>query len=236
MVVSNDGPTPVRLVDVRVVGSGYRPVQAGQQVAAHRDVSLTLADTRTCGEALLEAGPSRSALVRARTRAGLLVSRTLRLTDDAWAALVEAAQRRCGYLTPEHALTTRVQVGGRGTRLSLRLTLHNSGRVPLLVSSADVLGSPLISEPATALPLEVPAGATRELSATTSLDCDPTESYGGGGPLSRDLELQVLPVLRDGRGALTSVSVDAPVVQQRLALLPTCKVEAVSHTDTVTVG
>lgn len=233
VLVSNDGPAAVRLVDVRVDGPGYRRVPASGRIASRDATDLALVDTRTCGEELLEADGAGTAEVRVRTGAGRLVQRTVAVPVDAWTALLEAAQRRCGYLAPQQALTTTLQLGRHGSRPSLHVTLRNTGRVPLVLAYVALPGLPLFADARRKLPLTVPAGATRALDVVLLSSCDPSGLYTGDGPTGGVLELQVLPALRDGQGVLTSVTVEDLVVARQLtAQTPTC----VTTPDVVVAG
>lgn len=223
VVLENDGPTGVRLVDVRVQAPGYRRVAAHGALAAHSTVTVALRDTRTCGEQLLTDGGPGSLEVRARTAAGRLLTRTVVLSPDAWTDLVDAAQRRCGYQSPERALTTSVTVQKQGRRLLVRLQLHNRDRVPLLLQSVvDPVGSTVTVVGGAGLPVTVPAGQDRELTVTLVPGCLPADVEGE--PL---LALQVQPVLSGYDGQPATVEVLGPGGRQQVAALrPACTGEA----------
>jgi hypothetical protein len=154
--VTSTGPDPITLESVQLHDPGYSRLTVNAQLPVRGISHLTVPDTRTCSEDLLNGsfgGPP--ATVRFRV-AGREVTRSVPVPPDLYQALTEAAQTRCGFLPGSKALGGRLSVRPVGSQLKVALELTNAGRLPLYVRSTYVLTPGL----------EVPAGGSYVLVRT----------------------------------------------------------------------
>lgn len=140
--LTNEGPDAVTLVSMQLQGPGYGPLPLGGTLATGSSATVAVPDTRTCSEDLvsgLSVGLSDlSAVLRFRV-AGRALTRTVPVASDLHQALVDAAARRCGYLPAGQALGIRLSLRPSADGVAVTLHLTNSGRLPLLVTSASAL-------------------------------------------------------------------------------------------------
>ena len=160
VLVSNDGRSPVTVLDVTVLAPGQQAQRVTRrQLSRGATAPGTLPDTMPCSEQLVAGPTSGLARVRVRTSTGHELVRQVVLDPTLWADLRGLAQVRCGYLPATRAFATTVAAVRSGGALELHLVVTNRGRLPLTVTSfgAQISGL-LVSQP---LPLLVPARSTK---------------------------------------------------------------------------
>ena len=214
LLVQNTGPSDVRLLEVQV--DGYPTQRTDVLVPRAGADTVDLKDTVTCTEKVLLTGDQNRVRLRLRTPGGTVVTRRLDLTGDAWLPLAALAQKRCGYLSPGEALkiTAAGQVVGRA--LDLRVTVRNTGRVPLRLDGVNLpAGFDWRTVPAP--PTSLPASQTTPTSLLVRLtvnSCPDAQSSLVGDPVVAFSTVQLL-----SGGAEYGAGDSPPVLEDALPLL-----------------
>jgi hypothetical protein len=134
LALINEGPAPVRVLDVAFVGEGYATGPVDADAVKYQTVTVAVPLGTRCPTTLLAGGPTRLQ-VRARTARGTVLTRVVDLDPREVQQLGGSERARCGLLRVEEALdpevgATRLRADG----LEVTLVIANHGLLPVTVS------------------------------------------------------------------------------------------------------
>jgi hypothetical protein len=161
LVLINEGPTGVRVLDVAFVGAGYPAGRVDTDVASTATLPLAVPLGTTCPLSLLDSA-AHQLRVHARTSRDTVVTRLLDLSQDLAGRLAGSERGRCRLYRVEEAVRQdrSALLRRQGDAIVATITLSNQGRLPVTLTSLST--GPWLRA-TTALPQRLPG---RNLSGT----------------------------------------------------------------------